>query len=107
MYWNKTGSLVQTVYRIDSKRVSHKCSPFSKTFAYRKSPKSAISSFQQKLGKIDPRSGNFVCSKGVRDTILESSSAKEHSKTGENVQNTGIVNKLGIMEVLAKEAIKK
>ena len=79
--------------------VSNKCSPFSKKFAYRKNPKPAIdrkiSSFHQELGKIYPRSENFICSKGVRDTILESSSAKEHSKTSGNVQNTGIVNKSG------------
>ena len=54
-----------------------------------------MSSFQQELGKSDPRSRNSVCSEGVHDTILESSSAKEHSKTSGNVQNTGIVNKSG------------
>ena len=33
-----------------------------------------ISLCQQGPGKIDPRSGNFICSKGVRDTILTCSS---------------------------------
>ena len=65
----------------------------------RKNPKLATgrktSSFQQELGKIDPRSANFICSKGVIDTIRESSSAKDYSKTGENGQNTGIVNRSG------------
>ena len=37
--------------------------------------------------------GNFICTKRVRDIILKSSSAKEHSKTDNNVQNTAIVNK--------------
>ena len=54
-----------------------------------------ISSFQQELRKIDPRSENLICSKEVRDTILESSSAEDYSKTGANVQNTGIVNRSG------------
>ena len=44
-----------------------------------------ISLFQQKLRKTDPRSGNFIYGKGVRDTILENSSAKDYSKTGGNV----------------------
>ena len=74
----------------------------SKKFAYRKNTKPAIgrkiTSFQQNLGKIDspkPRSGNFICSKGVRDTILESSSAKDYSKIGDSIQNAGIVNRSG------------
>ena len=70
-----------------------------KKSVYRKNPKPAIgkktSSFQQELGKIDPRSGNFICSKGIRDTILENSSAKDYSKTGNNFQNTGNVNRSG------------
>ena len=97
--------------RIDSKRVSNKCSPFSKIFVYRKNPKPTIGrkigSFQQGLGKIDPRSGNSVCSKGVCDTILESSSAKEHSKAGDNGQNTGIVNKSGDYGNARKRSHKK
>ena len=79
--------------------VSNKCSPFSKKFLYRKNPKPAIgrkiSSFHHELVKIDPRPENFICRKGVRDTILESSITKEHSKTSGNVQNKGIVNKSG------------
>ena len=86
---SKPGSLVQKLSRIDSRRISNKCSPFSKEFVYRKNPKLAmdrkISLFQQKLRKTDPRSGNFICGKGVRDTILENSSAKDYSKTGGNV----------------------
>ena len=54
-----------------------------------------ISLFQQEPGKIDPRSGNFICSKGVRDTILTCSSAKDYSKTGSDAQNKGIVNRSG------------
>ena len=54
-----------------------------------------ISSFQPELGKIDPRSENFICSKRVRDTILEIPSAKDYFKTGENVQNTETVNIFG------------
>ena len=50
---------------------------------------------QQELANIDPRLENFIYSKGVHNTILESSSAKEHSKTGDNVQTTGTVNKSG------------
>ena len=72
---------------------------FSKKFVYRKNPKTEIgrkiNSFQQELGKTDPRSGNFISSKEVRNIFLESSSAKDYSKTGENVQNTGIVNRSG------------
>ena len=60
---------------------------FSEEFVYRKNPKAAVGR------KIDPRSGNFICSKGIRDTILESSSAKDYSKIGDNAQNTGIVNR--------------
>ena len=71
--------------------------PFSKKSVFRKNPKLAvgrkISSFQQEPGKIDPRSGHFICSKRVRDTILEGSSAKGSSRTGDNAQNTGIVNR--------------
>ena len=93
----KPGSLVQKISRINSRRISNKCSPFSKTFVYRKNPKLAIgrkiSSFQQELGKIDLRSGNFIHSKGVRDTILENSSAKDYCKTGGNVQNTEIIKR--------------
>ena len=70
---SKPGSLVQKISRIDSRRISNKCSPFSKNFVHRKNPKLVIgrkiSSFQQELEKIDPRSGSFICSKGVRDTI--------------------------------------
>ena len=44
-----------------------------------------INLFQQKLRKTDPRSGNFICGKGVSDTILENSSAKDYSKTDGNV----------------------
>ena len=62
---------------------------FSEEFVYRKNPKAAVGR------KIDPRSGNFICSKGIRDTILESSSAKDYSKIGDNAQNTGIVNRPG------------
>ena len=47
----------------------------------------------KKLGKIDSSSGNFICSKRLRDTIIESSSAKNYSKTGDSVQNTGFVNR--------------
>ena len=69
---SKPGSLVQKISRIDSRRISNKCSPFSKNFVHRKNPKLVIgrkiSSFQQELEKIDPRSGSFICSKGVRDT---------------------------------------
>ena len=36
-----------------------------------------------------------ICSKGIRDTILESSCTKDYSKTGDNIQKTGIVNRLG------------
>ena len=64
----------------------------------RKNPKPAIgekiSSFQQELGKADPRSGITICRKRVHDTILESYSAKDYSKTGDSFQNTGIVNRL-------------
>ena len=71
--------------------------PFSKKSVFRKNPKLAvgrkISSFQQEPGKIDPRPGHFICSKRVRDTILEGSSAKGSSRTGDNAQNTGIVNR--------------
>ena len=68
----------------------------------------ALALFQQELGKIDPRSGNWICRKGVRDTILESSSTNNYSKTSDCVQNTGIVNRSGdYMEVLDKGAIKK
>ena len=95
----KTSSLIQKISSIDSRRVSNKCSTFSKKFVYRKNPKPAIgrkiSPFQQQLGKTDPRLGNFISSKGIRDTILESSSAMDYSKTGDNVQNTEIVNKSG------------
>ena len=80
-------------------RISNKCSPFSKKFVNTKNTKPAngrkVRSFQQELGKTDPRSGRFICSKGVRDTILECLSAKDHSKTSDNVQNTGIVIKSG------------
>ena len=37
-----------------------------------------------------PRSGNFICGKVVRESILESFSAKDYSKTGDSIQNTGI-----------------
>ena len=47
----------------------------------------------EELEKIDPRSGNFICSKEVGDTILESSDANDYSKTGDNAQDKGIVNK--------------
>ena len=64
-----------------------------------KSPNPAIgikiSLSQQEPGKTDPRSGNFICSKGVHDTILTCSSVKDYSKTGNNAQNTGIVNRSG------------
>ena len=53
------------------------------------------SSFQQELGKVNPRSGNFICSKGVHDTIFEGSSAKDYSRTGDSVQDTEIVNRSG------------
>ena len=97
---SKPGSLVEKMCRIDSRRISNKCSPLSKKFVHRKNPKQnaigrKISSFQKELGKIDPRSGNFICSKGVCDIILETSSTKDYSKTGGNVQNTGIVNRSG------------
>ena len=36
--WSKTSSLVQKISRIDSRRVSSKCSTFSKKFVYRKNP---------------------------------------------------------------------
>ena len=39
---SKPGSLVQKISRIDSRRISNKFSPFSKTFVYRKNPKLAI-----------------------------------------------------------------
>ena len=85
--------------------------PFSKKFVFRKNPKLAvgrkISSFQQEPGKIDPRSGHFICSKRVRDTILEGSSAKGSSRTGDNAQKSGIVNRSEIMEMMGKGAIKK
>ena len=94
---SKAGSLVQKISRTDSRRVSNKCLAYSKKFVYRKNPKHAIgrkiSSFQQELRIIDPISGHFTCSKGVRDTILESSSAKKYSKTGDNVKSTEIINK--------------
>ena len=94
---SKPGSFVQKISRIDSRRISNKCSPFSKNLVHRKNPKLAIgrkiSSFQQELGKIDLRSGNFIHSKGVRDTILENSSAKDYCKTGGNVQNTEIIKR--------------
>ena len=96
MVANKTGSLVRKISRTDSRRVSNKCSPFSKKFVCRENPKPEIgretSSFQQELGKVDLRSGNFICCKGVHNTILESSSAKNYSKTGDIIQNTGLVD---------------
>ena len=99
---SKPGSFVQKISRIDSRRISNKCSPCSKNLVHRKNPKLAIgrkiSSFQQELAKINPRSGNFICSKGVRDIILENFSAKNYSKRGGNVQNTGIVNRSGDYE---------
>ena len=53
--------------RIHSRRVSNIFSLFTKKFVYRKIPKPAlarrISSCQQELEKIDPRSRNFICSK--------------------------------------------
>ena len=39
-----------------------------------------ISSSQQELGKLEPRSKKFICGKGVRDTILKNSSAKNIPK---------------------------
>ena len=51
---SKPGSLVQKISRIDSRRISNKFSPFSKTFVYRTNPTLAIrkkmSSFQKVLG---------------------------------------------------------
>ena len=35
----------------------------------------------------------FICSKEVHNTILEGFSAKDYSKTGGSVQNTGTVNR--------------
>ena len=66
-----------------------------------------ISSFQPELGKIDPRSENFICSKRVRDTILEIPSAKDYSKIGENVQNTETVNIFGDYGISGQRSHKK
>ena len=66
-----------------------------------------ISSFQPELGKIDPRLENFICSKRVRDTILEIPSAKDYSKTGENVQNTETVNIFGDYGISGQRSHKK
>ena len=43
----------------------------------------------QELEKDEPKSGHFIYSKRARDTILENSSTKDYSKTGDSVQNTG------------------
>ena len=109
---SKPGSLVEKMCRIDSRRISNKCSPLSKKFVHRKNPKQnaigrKISLFQKELGKIDPRSGNFICSKGVCDIILETSSTKDYSKTGGNVQTQELLIDQEIMEMLDKRAIKK
>ena len=108
---SKTGSLVQKTSRTDSRKVSNECSPFSKKFVHRKYPKPAIgrniNSFQQKLGRIDPRSGSLICSKKVRDTILKSFSAKGYSQTGGNVQNKGIFNRLGYYGNTGQRSHKK
>ena len=66
-----------------------------KKFVHRENHKPVIgrkiSSFQQELEKIDPRSINFIYSKSVRVSTLESFSAKGYSN--DTVQNTGIVNR--------------
>ena len=94
---SKTGSLVQKISKIDSRRLSNKFSHLSKKIVYKNNPATGmkISSFQPELGNIDPRSEHFICSTRVRDTILEIPSAKDYSKTGENVQNTETVNIFG------------
>ena len=81
-----------------------------------KNPKCAvgrkISSFQQELGTIDSRSGNFIYSKGcggegVLQTILESFSAKNQSETGATVFKTQELSiDKEIMKILDKGAIK-
>ena len=108
---SETGSLVQNLSRIDSRRVSNKCSPFSKKFIYSKNLKPATgrktSLFQQELGKVDPRSEKFTCSKGVRETIFEGFGAKHYSSTGDSVQNIGIVNRSGDCGNVGRRGHKK
>ena len=64
-----------------------------------------ISLFQQKLRKTDPRSGNFICGKGVRDTILENSSAKDYSKQVATSKTQELLTDKE-MQILDKGAIK-
>ena len=59
------------------------------------------------MGKVDPRSGIFVCCKGVHDTILENSSAKDYSKTSDIVQTLDSLINQEIMEMLDEGAMKK
>ena len=107
----KPGSLVQKISRIDSRRISNKFSPFSKTFVYRKNPTLAIrkkiSSFQKELGKLDLRSGNFTCGKRVRDTILKNSIARTIPKQVTTSKTQELLIDQEIMEMLDEEATKK
>ena len=64
-----------------------------------------ISLFQQGPGKIDPRSGNFICSKGVRDTIVTAQRIIPKQVTMPKTKELSIDPE--IMEMLEKEAIKK
>ena len=59
------------------------------------------------MGKVDPRSGISVCCKGVDDTILENSSAKDYSKTSDIVQTLDSLINQEIMEMLDEGAMKK
>ena len=54
-----------------------------------------------------PRSGNFIFSKGVHDTILNSSSTNDYSTTCDNVQNTEILNRSGDYRCAGQRSHKK
>ena len=81
---SKSGFLVQKMSRINSKRISNKCSPFSKKFVYRKNPKLATgrktSSFEDlhhsqfhelRLGEFSIRLySNFIHKIGITLWVL-------------------------------------
>ena len=105
------GSLVQKIFRIGSRRISNKCSPFRKKFVSRKNPKveigRKISSFQQELVKLTQDEEILSVAKGYVIPFLKVPVQRTVPKKVTTSKTQELLIDQEIMEMLDKAAIKQ
>ena len=108
---SKPVSLVQKISKIDPRRISSKCSPFSKKIVLGKNPKlangSKISSFQHKLGKLTQDQEILYLVKGYMIPFLKVPVQRTIPKQVTTSKTQELLTDQEIIEVLDKGAIKK